>query len=109
MANFIYKAGPPRLELGTSVLETDVLPLKLQTRNYIITKFAPAGATNNLLLHLFKDNMLPKLGAIFFELYFAFNQLLILARPIDFAGGFVPQLYELCLFCHSDTTLSYFI
>ena len=27
-----FPAGPPRLERGTSVLETDVLPLKLQAR-----------------------------------------------------------------------------
>jgi len=41
--------------------------------------------------------MLPELGAVFFELDLFLDGLLILARPIDLAGGFIPQLYEFVL------------
>ena len=44
---------------------------------------------SRLFLRLFEDYMLTKLGAVFFEFNLALYQLLILARPIDLASGFI--------------------
>ena len=51
----------------------------------------------SLFFSFFEDYMFPKFRAIFLELQFFLHSLLILARPIDLARGFVSELYELCL------------
>ena len=84
-------AGLPGFEPGTSVLETDVLPLKLQTQCNIFNGFAPQlrgwRPTRYQLRHaplfrLFVHGVLPAPFAKFFELYFALHFSFIFARPI---------------------------
>lgn len=46
------------------------------------------------LLRLFEDDMLPEFSRVFLVLDFAFDELLVLARPISLACLLVLELYE---------------
>ena len=49
---------------------------------------------SELFLRFFEGDVLAQFSGVFLVLYFALDELLVLARPIDLAGLLILELYE---------------
>lgn len=74
---FSFKAGPPGFEPGSSVLETEILPLNYRPffqskKTLLLYKKRRTLRIQRLFFCFFKENVLPHLWIVFFKLKLPF-------------------------------------